>query len=261
MSSRKEILSKYELSKERDQSRPIRVEHGTAGEAAIREWLKSSCQPKYDVTSGYIIPDLIVDSYTLYHYDVMIFDRIDFLVLWVDSNDDRSKSGERRAIPAKYVLAVFEVKASLTKSSARDSIKKLSELNGFIAFLPKSFFCMVLFFELPRGQLRCSDILYEMLPVYGIFGYSGGTVLKCDLNSDVTGIIRILEFKSDDQRDRKEESHPLAKDVDTVEVFLDQNKGCVTLPPGECAEFFLHESTYHLRRRHPGVRISLRGFW
>ena len=64
----------------------------------------------------------------------------------------------------------------------------------------------------------------------------------------MTGIIRILEFKSDDQRDKKEESHPLAKDVDTVEVFLDQNKGCVTLPPGECAEFFLHESTYHITK-------------
>lgn len=64
MSSRKEILSKYELSKERNQSRPIRVEHGTAGEAAIREWLKKFLPAKYDVTSGYIIPDLIVDSYS-----------------------------------------------------------------------------------------------------------------------------------------------------------------------------------------------------
>lgn len=123
-SNRTEILAKYDLAKVQEASRPIKTGRGVAGEAAIREWLSSYLPTKYRVTSGYIIPDVIqTPDYKLYHHDVVIFDALNAPVLWTEGNPDQSELGRRRAIPAKYVHAVLEIKSSFGTDNAIDSLR------------------------------------------------------------------------------------------------------------------------------------------
>jgi len=151
--NRNEILREYDRSKEVNQSKPVQVEHGIAGEAAIRRWLEVTLPEKYGITSGYIIPDLIVsDNYKLYHYDVIIFDKINAPILWVDGNYDQSSQGKRRAIPSKYVKAIFETKAKFTNKSTKESLAKIAELQPIAQHLPTTFFSSIIFMEID-GQL------------------------------------------------------------------------------------------------------------
>ncbi len=111
----------------------MRTEHGVAGEAALRQWLSGFLPEKFGVTSGYIIPDVIAGDYKLYHFDIVVYDKLNSPVLWTDGDFDRSEQGKKRAIPAKHVYAVFESKASLTSQSAQAAIGKLAELNSLRA--------------------------------------------------------------------------------------------------------------------------------
>ena len=67
-------------------------------------------------------------QYSLSHFDVIIYDALESPVLWVDGTEDNSIAGRKRAIPARHVRAVFEVKATLTPKHAKDAINKLSTL-------------------------------------------------------------------------------------------------------------------------------------
>src|SRR5581483_5139416 len=108
--NRKDILAEFDRARAYNSSRPVRVEHGTAAEAEVRRWLSSYLPGRFGVTSGYLIPDVVVASYELYHFDVIIYDALASPVLWIDGNHDDAEQGKRRAIPAKYVRSVFEVK-------------------------------------------------------------------------------------------------------------------------------------------------------
>jgi hypothetical protein len=83
------------------------------------------------VTSGYVIPDLLAVSprYDLPHFDVIIYDALEAPVLWVNAHPDQSALGQRRAIPAKHVRAVLEVKATLTRKHVKDARAKLNTLH------------------------------------------------------------------------------------------------------------------------------------
>src|SRR5687768_6707891 len=110
--TRQELLDEFDRSKGFNQSRPIKTEHGKAGEAVIRNWLSDLLPQRFGVTSGYVIPDVITQDYTLYHYDVIIYDKLNSPVLWIDSDLDTSEQGKKRAIPAKHIYSIFEVKAT-----------------------------------------------------------------------------------------------------------------------------------------------------
>jgi hypothetical protein len=223
---RNEILREYDRSKEANQSRPVQTEHGNAGEAAIRRWLENLLPAKFGVTSGYIIPDVIVtDNYKLYHYDVIIFDKMNAPILWEDGNYDQSNQGKKRAIPSKYVRAVIEVKAKFTQESVTAAIKKLSELNLIAQHLPPNFTCSIAFVEIDK-TLPKTEILRDLLPDPAIFGYSGGIILRTALNSEMTGRLSLLKAE-------KGEKHediliPLAKDIDELNIYLD-DKGNPTI--------------------------------
>ena len=137
--NRKEILSEFNRAKGYNVSRPVRVQHGKAGDAAVRKWLSDYLPKKYGVTSGFVIPDVIAAEYKLYHFDVLIYDQINSPQLWSDGDYDQSEQGKIRAIPAKHVRAVFEIKASLTSETAREAIAKLSKLNNLVNHLPAGF--------------------------------------------------------------------------------------------------------------------------
>ncbi len=149
-SNRTTILNKYDAAKQRSASRPVKTDHGVAGEAAIREWLAEFLPKKYGVTSGFIIPDVVeTPGFKLYHYDIIIFDALSAPILWVDDNPDQSQQGRKRAVPARYVFSVIEVKASFGADPARDALGKLQQLNEIAGHLPSQFSSAVIFVELP----------------------------------------------------------------------------------------------------------------
>ena len=82
------------------------------------------------MTSGYIIPNIRTVSYRLNHYDVIVYDALNSPVLWAENNPDNSEQGRSRAIPAEYVHAVFEVKATFNKQSIKEAKEKLNELQS-----------------------------------------------------------------------------------------------------------------------------------
>lgn len=164
-SNRSQILAEYDLARTQAVSRPVKTEHGVTGEAAIRKWLSEFLPGKYRVTSGYIIPDIVqTPDYKLYHYDVIIFDAQNAPVLWTETNTDRSDQGKKRAIPARYVHSVLEVKASYGAESARDALNKLRQLNAMEQHFPLNFSSAPVFMELPKPLAARGELLQHLLP-------------------------------------------------------------------------------------------------
>jgi hypothetical protein len=77
------MLSKYFDAKGNAENHEVQTEHGVAAEAIFREFLKGLLPKRFDVTSGYIIPDLLAVSptYVLPHFDVIIYDALESPVL------------------------------------------------------------------------------------------------------------------------------------------------------------------------------------
>jgi hypothetical protein len=126
--NRKDILHEFDKILELTSNRPIRVAHGQGVEAYIRKWLAEFLPKKFSVTSGYIISALFDDlfgSAKIYHYDIIIYNHLEAPVLWTEGNQDNSEQGKFRAVPAKYVYAVYEVKSRLTKKNVVDAFNKL----------------------------------------------------------------------------------------------------------------------------------------
>ncbi|MBX9721500.1 MAG: hypothetical protein K2X81_08915, partial [Candidatus Obscuribacterales bacterium] len=186
MRQKKDILSSYDSAKESSANRPVQTEHGPVAEASFRKWLSEFLPKKYAVTSGYIIPDQRVMNYVLKHYDVIVYDAINSPVLWVSNNPDQTDQGRFRAIPAKHVYAVFEVKATFNKKHVDDALKKLNELVDYQAHLPKAFSCGAVYFEVVQEeQSTCKLVegLHANIP-----GYFGGLILRADgLDPNLSG--------------------------------------------------------------------------
>lgn len=179
---RRDLLEQYDKSKEYNVSRPVRTAHGNAGEAYVRQWLTTFLPSKYGVTSGYVIPGIAVDAYTLLEYDVIIYDRLNAPILWVDENPDRSDLGQKQAIPADYVQAVCEVKARFTRQNVVDALGKLAPLNQFARKLPPHFITFLVFFELDCALADKSYVLRHAIPDEPLIGYRGGLILRCNIN-------------------------------------------------------------------------------
>ena len=222
------ILRKYDAAKERSASRPVRTEHGVTGEAAIREWLTEFLPRKYGVTSGSIIPDLVeTPGFKLYHYDVIIFDSLNAPILWVDDNPDQSQQGRKRAIPARYVYCLIEVKASFGPDPARDAFDKLRQLNEIAAHLPSQFSCAAIFLELPVSLAPQGGLLRHLLPDFAIHAFWGGMIMRCALNDEMIGLITFFKGQGNSGSVQNNETIPLAKDIDQLSIFINKEGGCV----------------------------------
>jgi hypothetical protein len=227
-SNRLDILAKYDAAKARGVSRPVKTEHGVTGEAAFREWLGKFLPTKYRVTSGFIIPDVIQSpDYKLYHYDVIIFDALNAPVLWTDENPDQTEQGKRRAIPARYVYSVIEVKAAFSATSARDALNKLRELNAIASHFPRQYSSTVIFMELPAALVPQGDLLRHLLPKPPIHAFWGGLIMRCDINLDMSGEIAVFKGDGSLGSAQNNPSLPLAKDIDQLNIFINNDGNCV----------------------------------
>jgi hypothetical protein len=198
------------------------------GEAAIREWLNGFLPAKYRVTSGYIIPDVVqTPEYKLYHHDVIIFDALNAPVLWTEGNPDQSELGKRRAIPAKYVHAVLEIKSSFGSGNAIDSLNKLRQLNSIASHFPPQFSCSAIFFELPMSLISKGDLLRHLVPNPPVFGFRGGLILRCDLNPEMSGEISVMENDGSPGSAQNNPDLPLAKDIDELNIFINNEGQCI----------------------------------
>jgi hypothetical protein len=237
-SNRTAILAKFDLAKIQNLSRPVRTEHGATGEAAIREWLNDFLPTKYRVTSGYIIPDVVqTPNYKLYHHDVIIFDALNAPTLWTEGNPDHSEQGKRRAIPARYVHSVIEVKSAFGKESAKGALEKLSQLNLIYEHFPKHFSCFVIFMELPDSLVSKGELLSDLLPHSPIFGFSGGLILRSGLNLEMSGQISISSNDGSPGSVQNNPAIPFAKDMDQLNIFINGEGNCIIAESGGGATF------------------------
>jgi hypothetical protein len=217
--NRDDILCEYDAAKRRNQSRPVRTSHGNAGEAAIRKWLTAFLPGKFAVTSGFIIPDIVqAHEYKIYDYDVIIYDKDNSPVLWVDGHSDFSEQGRKRAIPARHVKSVIEVKATFTKDNINDAVQKLDQLNELAEHLPKNFTSSLLFFEHAEKFAVKSTILEKLLPERPIVGYRGGVILRSDLNQDMVGLFGLIRVAEEGKQPVNLTDIPLARNIDDLEI-------------------------------------------
>jgi len=241
--NRRDILVEFDRAKEYNSSRPVQTEHGNAGEAELRRWLSGYLPGRFAVTSGYVIPDVVVASYDLYHFDVIIYDALASPVLWIDGNRDSSDQGKKRAIPAKHVRSVFEVKASLSADTAKDAIKKLGQLNALATYLPSGFSCNTLFFDLDVSLIEKQNILPNLMPMSPIVGYWGGIVLRCLLDDEMTGLIEVVPKPQEGKAQSM--CIPLAKRLDSLDIGRDANGNVVIRSQGTGVTAFSDGKAWH----------------
>ena len=200
-----EILGQYRTAKHLSQSHTVKTFHGNVAESSFRKWLIRFLPKRYGVTSGYVITQqFLEDDGQIAHFDVIIYDRLEAPVLWVESNLDSSDEGTARAIPAEYVLAVLEVKSSFEPATIKAGIDKLRELDQLLSdvddpnerykkYLPSNFCCGLVFYELRekhRHQSKCLEYLMEGLSMRG---FLGAIILEGEgLSEELTGTIRYL---------------------------------------------------------------------
>lgn len=179
LAQKQHLLREYDSSREININRPVRVQHGQTAESAFRRWLGQYLPKRYGVTSGFVIPDIRSMNYKIRHHDVIVYDVLNSPVLWASGDSEVNEQGRERAIPARFVYAVLEVKATFTKKHIDDAVLKLEELAQSQAQLPKNFVSMIVFFEVRVGQQQTCK-LAEPLARSDLPGYCGGLILRAE---------------------------------------------------------------------------------
>lgn len=225
--NRKDILSEFDRILELTKKRPVQVAHGNGVEAYLRKWFAEFLPKKYGVTSGYIIPDLYDDNIKLYHYDIIIFNQLDSPILWTEGNADQSEQGKFRAIPAKYVMAVYEVKSRLNILNVTEALSKLNEANVFKDQLHPFYKCGIIFIDLKKKENNNEAIIKALFKGKDVFGFNGGMVLRYEGDHSCVGNIRLFDvdenYKNIDNRYK-----PIAKPIDDLNIYISE-EGNLTL--------------------------------
>ncbi|MCL6101739.1 MAG: hypothetical protein M1292_04515 [Bacteroidetes bacterium] len=217
--NRIDILKEYDRLKGLNLNSPVRTSHGVALEAKIRDWLTTFLPKKYAVTSGYIIPDLVVDTYTLKHFDIIIYDQLQSPILWVEDTLDNSPIGAKKAIPAKYVYSVIEVKATLNKKHIADSISKLKEISELKEFLPSTFSCSSIFAEIGNDVPNNTSVLEGFIDCVDLVNYAGSLILRSDADETSSGQI---VFSTIDKEVNLNPAVSLTKPIDNLDIYVNQ---------------------------------------
>lgn len=218
--NRKDILAEFDRVHEITANRPVRTAHGVGVEAYIRKWLSEFLPKKWAVTSGYVIPTLYKDNITLYHYDIIIYDALNSPVLWTEGNKDDSEQGKYRAIPAKNVAAIFEIKSRLNKKNVQDMVDKLSEINAFKEQLPDIFVSSGVFVDLLEADNGQSNIFESILQFQSIYKFIGAMVLRYEGDTSATGLIKIHINDKDTSNSNTEK---IAKPIDNLAIYMTED--------------------------------------
>lgn len=189
LTARKKILDAYDNAREKSKGHRVETFHGRVAEASIREWLSSFLPRRYGVTSGYIVSPGFSSEQKAPHFDVIIYDRLESPILWLDENPDSSDQGESMALPVEHVRAVFEVKSQISSSTVRDAVKHLEELRPVMEgadspgdrykfHLPPTFVCGMVFVDLWKANATKRATLSSLAGAFVLRGFVGGIVLR-----------------------------------------------------------------------------------
>jgi len=234
--NRKNILDEYQKLLDLTENRPVQVAHGQGVEAYIRKWLSEFLPKKYGVTSGYIIPTLYSDSGAIYHFDIIIYNRLEAPILWTEGNEDDSEQGKYRAIPAKHVVSVYEVKSRLTKINVADSLAKLGQIGGFKDQFPSNYSSGIIFIELKEGENKSRAILEALHQGKELHGFTGGLILRYENDDSITGNIAL--YPLDKEQSGGDRPHlPLAKRIDDLNIVQTEDGNLSMRESGGGAEF------------------------
>ncbi len=203
LTSKGEMLAAFDKAKKQDESHKVQTYRGNVAEAKFREWLSAFLPEKYAVTSGYVISQGATDKDKLPHYDVIIYDRLESPILWIEEHPDLSAEGRARAIPAEYVRSIIEVKSSLSPSTADDAVNHFRDLSPLLAgiddpnerykmYLPANFFWSIVFFELRKKNEFSLAALEKLVPPAELRGFFDGLILRGEGLSEIaTGRITL----------------------------------------------------------------------
>ncbi|MET0569828.1 MAG: DUF6602 domain-containing protein [Pedobacter agri] len=191
LAAKTRMLTAYDLAKDMENNKLVKVRQGLVAEAEFRKWLSEFLPKRYAVTAGYIISPGISSKDHMVHYDVIVYDQLESPVLWVEGNPDSSNQGQSLAIPVEYVHAVFEVKSAFNRQSAKKAVNQLSKLKPLLArvdpptsrakmYLPANFFCATVFFELRKEHEKDFAAMNELVNATMIRRFYGGIILRAE---------------------------------------------------------------------------------
>lgn len=200
---RKEILAKFDSARDKAQAHQVQTYHGCYVEEKIREWLKSFLPKRYGVCAGYVVSQELKARKKHPHFDVIIYDAMNSPVLWVEELSHNTT--QSRAIPAEFVLAVFEVKSTLNTTTIEQAVTHINELydvsckfdppeERYRSFLPSSFFWGMIFVEIPSGTTSSKTICEKILQQSKIRNYYSSLVLRKTIqpsNNDESGSLKL----------------------------------------------------------------------
>jgi hypothetical protein len=183
--------------------------HGKVAEAEFRKWLSGFLPKRYEVTPGYLISPGLKSTQKSPHFDVIIYDKLESPVLWVEDSPDSSIQGRSLAIPVEYVRAVLEVKAKFSSSTVGDAVEHLADLLPLMSgldepqekyklYLPSTFFCGLVFFELLQEMQFSEAALNKIIAGMQLRGFFGGLILRGEGHvKDLTGRLSLLRSETE----------------------------------------------------------------
>ncbi len=252
LNNKKAILDQYYQAKELNSNRPVKTSHGVAAEAFIRAWLSEFLPKKFAVTSGYVIPNLYDYENKLYHYDIIVYNQLEAPVLWTEGNFDQNDNGKYRAIPAKYIYAIIEVKSTLNKTSIQESIKKLKSLNDIKNQLHKNFISSSIFIEL-KEQNNNVKTLDAMLGYWDVHNYFGGITLKYENDELSSGYIKLFPNNKDENLPLK----VIAKRIDSLNIYSNERGGITVAEQGAGVTLTVtKENTFAASKTYSNQRVN-----
>jgi Domain of unknown function (DUF6602) len=197
---KRELLDAFDRGRQYARGHEVETYHGSVAEAHFRNWLSEFLPKKFGVTAGYIISQGAPTNVKTPAFDVVIYDQLESPVLWAEGHPDLSSQGKMRAIPAEYVKAVIEVKASLNTTSANNAVNHLFDLKPILGqdepsatykyYLPCDFTCWTVFFDLRKDDQKAFTVLNHLAKATALRGFLGGLVLRGEgLDLEMTGEI------------------------------------------------------------------------
>lgn len=177
---------------------------------------------------------------------MIIYDQLAAPVLWSDGDADTTDTGKYRAIPARYVHAVFEIKATLTRDHSVATIKKLSEIESIKAELPTNFFSAVIFFDLAYSSKNSQSVILPLFDGHKLFGFMGGLILRC-ADSDNTDLSAVIKLTSTESKIPERSIFSNLADL-KVEAGKHEGKDGLFIGPSAAIQCFSWNSRNHISK-------------